>query len=91
MKGLREKLWGQLTTISLGGCFIETLSPFRTATKLELLIGAYGLELRLAGEVRYSEPRLGMGIMFADMNQVQRDQLQSLISAVSGGYLPGRR
>lgn len=80
----QNKVWGRLTVIGLGGCYIETMSPFRAGTRLEMLIGAYGVELRLAGQVRYEHPLLGMGIMFTDLDNQQRSDLERVIAAASG-------
>jgi hypothetical protein len=78
------KLWGRLTIVGLGGCYIETVSPFRPGTKLELLIGACGLQVRLQGEVRYSHPGEGMGVMFTDLSEPKRGELAHLVAAASG-------
>ncbi|MFB3813772.1 MAG: PilZ domain-containing protein [Terriglobales bacterium] len=81
--GNATRLWGRLTVISLGGCYVETLSPFPITTKLELLIGGYGIEARIHGEVRYSQPRLGMGIVFTGMSDNNQRELERLIAAAA--------
>jgi hypothetical protein len=73
-----------LRVIGLGGCYIEAVSPFPAQTKLELRIGAYGIEIRLAGEVRYSQPGFGMGIMFTGVSATDSQALERIIAAASG-------
>jgi hypothetical protein len=82
-RGLTGKLWGRITTIGLGGCYIEIPSPFYPGTKLELLLGVYGVEARLSGEVRWANPKIGMGIMFTDVEDRQLRELNALITAAS--------
>ena len=83
-KDMPTKLWGRLAVIGLGGCYVETITPFKTGTKLELLIGACGLETRLSGEVRYCRTREGMGIMFMDVGESQRVELERIVTLASG-------
>ena len=83
-KGTPTRLWGRLRVVGLGGCYIETVSPFRPGTKLELLIGACGLEVKLQGEVRYSHSCEGMGVMFTDLSEPKRGELAHLVAAASG-------
>jgi len=79
--GHPTKVWGQLRVIGLGGCYVETMSPFKPNTLLELLIGSHGIETRLHGEVRCSHPGLGMGIMFTGLNESRQRELAALVTA----------
>ena len=82
-QGLPTKVWGQLSVIGQGGCYIETMSPFKPKTPLELLIGSHGIQARLQGEVRYSQPGVGMGIMFTGMSEARQRDLAELVAAAS--------
>jgi hypothetical protein len=81
VKGVPTKIWGQLSSIALGGCYIDTISPFPPKTKLELLIGAHGVQTTLQGEVRYSQPGFGMGIMFTAMWEDSSKELERILVA----------
>jgi hypothetical protein len=83
-KGTSDRIWGRVTVIGLGGCYIEAASPLRPATKVELLIGLNGLEARLEGEVRYSHPGEGMGVVFSGLNEAQRTALERMVATISG-------
>lgn len=81
VRGVPTKIWGQLSSIALGGCYIDTISPFPLETKLELLIGAHGIQTILQGEVRYSQPGFGMGIMFTIMSEDGSKELGRILAA----------
>jgi hypothetical protein len=78
------RVWGRLTVIGMGGCYVETLTPFLSGTKLDLLVGAHGLQVRLHGQVRCCHPNVGMGIMFTVMTDSEKRELEQMIAAVSG-------
>jgi len=74
-----NRIWGTLSVIGLGGCYIDTAAPFRVSTRIDLLIGAHGIELRIQGEVRCSHPGVGMGIMFTELSELQSGELGRLV------------
>jgi DNA-binding response OmpR family regulator len=55
----------KLTDLSLGGCYIETASPFPERTQVVLTLRVDGVELQAQGLVRVMHPSRGMGIEFA--------------------------
>src|SRR5215470_16852367 len=69
----------QLTDLSLGGCYIETASPFPKHTHILLILRAEGVELQAHGLVRVMHPSHGMGVEFATRNDTQRQQTESFI------------
>jgi hypothetical protein len=54
----------KLTDLSIGGCYIETASPFPEHTQVTLILRAAGVELTAQGLVRVMHPAYGMGIEF---------------------------
>ncbi len=79
--GLSSKLWGQLTVVGEGGCYVGTISPFPTRTRVRLRIGAYGVETTLYGVVRYMQRGEGMGIMFTEITPEGTSDLKRIIAA----------
>jgi|SRR5215469_5519042 len=69
----------QLTDLSLGGCYIETASPFPGRTHVLLILRAEGVELEAHGLVRVMHPSHGMGIEFATRTDIERQQTESFI------------
>ena len=54
----------KLTDLSLGGCYVESESPFPVNTRLDLVLQARGTFAAAQGWVRVLHPSYGMGIEF---------------------------
>ena len=77
----------KLTDLSLGGCYMETLSPFPEKTYVLLKISAGEKELQIPGLVRVMHPSHGMGIEFTNTAEGRRE-VEAFIHALAGG--PGK-
>ena len=67
-----------LSDIGVGGCFIGTLFPFAVDARVRIRL-SYGLvDFETEGRVVYSQPKIGMGIAFDELNDVQRFTLTLL-------------
>jgi CheY-like chemotaxis protein len=75
----------KLTDLSLGGCYVETESPFPERSGIILCLKAEDLEVQAEGMVRVMHPEHGMGIEFASGTVEQREQVGSFI-----GFLTSR-
>src|ERR1041384_2095681 len=69
----------KLTDLSLGGCYVETQSPFPERVSVVLCLKLSNMEVQCEGVVRVMHPGLGMGIVFASHTQEQRDQVHRFI------------
>jgi hypothetical protein len=69
----------KLTDLSLGGCYIETASPFPERTQVALTLRAEGLQLQGQGLVRVMHPSRGMGIELAKDAPEQRIRIEKFI------------
>jgi len=80
----------KLTDLSLGGCYLETASPFPPCTRIMLSMQAAGIASRAEGVVRVMHPDLGMGVEFTQETVPQREQLQKFIHTLtsSNGVVP---
>src|ERR1700680_3712281 len=80
----------KLTDLSLGGCYLETGSPFPLRTRIILSMQVSGEPMRAEGGVLVMHPDLGMGIEFAQTTERQRNDLEKFIQALSNsnGVLP---
>jgi hypothetical protein len=80
----------KLTDLSLGGCYVETESPFPERSGIVLCLKAEDLEVRAEGMVRVMHPGCGMGIEFASRTAEQRAQVGAFINFLSSrpGTLP---
>lgn len=80
----------KLTDLSLGGCYVETASPFPQASAVDLCLRAGGLEIHTEGLVRVMHPSRGMGIEFPARTEEQRKSVQEFIESLTSqpGTLP---
>lgn len=69
----------RLTDLSLGGCYIETSSPFPEKTQVVITLRAEGVVLKASGLVRVMHPSYGMGVEFSMRTPEQRQQTEALI------------
>jgi hypothetical protein len=80
----------KLTDLSLGGCYLETGSPFPVHTRIVLSMHVAGVQLRTGGVVLVMHPDLGMGVEFTQTTEPQREQLEKFIHMLTNnkGVLP---
>ncbi len=72
----------RLSDLSLGGCYIETESPFPISTEVALVLRAGEMSIQVAGLVRVMHPAFGMGLELTSENHQQ--QIEQFISVLSG-------
>ena len=70
----------KLTDLSLGGCYVQTESPFPQASMVDLCLRAAGMEIHAEGLVRVMHPGHGMGIEFAARTEEQRKSVGEFIN-----------
>jgi hypothetical protein len=73
----------KLTDLSVGGCYVETVTPFPERTRLLLKMRAAGNELETPGLVRVMHPSHGMGIEFIVQNTDQSRKIDLFIRSLS--------
>jgi CheY-like chemotaxis protein len=80
----------KLTDLSLGGCYVETESPFPERSGIVLRLQAEDIEVQAEGLVRVMHPGHGMGIEFASRTAEQREQVGEFLEFLSSrpGTLP---
>jgi len=80
----------KLTDLSLGGCYVETESPFPERSGVTLCLRAEGMEVRADGKVQVMHPEFGMGIEFASSTVDEQAQVAGFIGflAARPGTLP---
>ncbi len=70
----------RLTDLSLGGCYLKTVSPFPRGTRVIMAIKTADLEVRAGGVVLVAHPEFGMGVEFLQTTAEQRDQVHRMIT-----------
>jgi DNA-binding response OmpR family regulator len=74
----------KLTDLSLGGCYVQTESPFPQSSAVDLCLRAAGMEIHTEGLVRVMHPGHGMGIEFPARTEEQRQSVGDFIEFLTG-------
>jgi DNA-binding response OmpR family regulator len=69
----------KLTDLSLGGCYVETESPFPEHALVDLCLKAGDMEIHADGMVRVMHPGSGMGVEFPSHTSEQRETVAHFI------------
>jgi hypothetical protein len=78
--GSQTQLSARTSEIGLGGCYVDTLSPFPDGTIVRVRIIRDGGVFESQGKVVYVQDRFGMGIAFTEIAPDQRALLQNWIA-----------
>jgi len=70
----------KLTDLSLGGCYVESESPFPMGTRLDLILQARGTFATAQGRVRVLHPGYGMGIEFLSDTEEHRTAVSGFLN-----------
>jgi PilZ domain len=87
-QGQELAIKARLNEISLGGCYIEIMSPLRTGTQVRLELAVRQRSICLDGVVRNSQPNFGMGIEFLKIAPAEAEKLQRVVAELSGAAPP---
>ena len=80
----------KLSDLSLGGCYLETASPFPERTRVVLSMRIKQLQVQAEGVVRVMHPEVGMGVEFTQKTTQEREHVERFIHTLtsSGGAVP---
>jgi hypothetical protein len=78
------RTFAKLTDISFGGCYVEMTATSSPGTDVCLAIEVSGIRFRVRGIVKTSDPCLGMGILFTEISDPDKEYLQQLLLVLSG-------
>src|SRR5258708_20155432 len=54
--------------LNQGGCYLDMMNPLPIGSNVRISISSDGVELRCTGVVRDSQPGMGMGMAFTDLD-----------------------
>jgi len=72
----------RLSDLTLGGCYLETTSPFCVGTRVTLSLQTGKVKARASGLVRVMHPEFGMGVEFSQDSTTQQEQVHRTIEAL---------
>ncbi len=82
--GQEHDITGRINEISLGGCYVEMMSPMRSGTAIRLQLSVNNRSINLGGTVRNSQPTFGMGVQFTAIAPPEWEKLHRVIAELSG-------
>ena len=74
----------RVNEVSLGGCYVEIMSPLRLGTAVRVELAINRQTIRVEGVVKNSQPNFGMGIEFMKIAPAEAEKLQRVVGEVSG-------
>ena len=78
------RTFAKVTDISYGGCYVEMTATSTPGTEVCLAIEVSGVRFHVRGIVKTTDPCLGMGILFTDISDSDKEYLQHLLLVLSG-------
>ena len=84
-------VWGKLSDISAGGCYIEMLIPLPVGTKLKLTLWIKESKIFIQGVVVSFHPGYGCGIKFSEIGREDRDILNHFLEELKASSPPEDR
>ena len=82
------KIIGRTADLGLGGCYIDTLSPFAVGTEARIRIIRENETFEAQAKVVYSLLGMGMGLAFVSAQPKQVRLFQKWLLEISGQLLP---
>jgi len=84
-------IWGKLSDISAGGCYVEMMIPLAVSTKLKLTLWVDQTKVFAQGMVISSHAGYGCGIKFTDMTKPDRETLEHFLEVLKATAPPEDR
>jgi len=69
--------------LNKGGCYLDMMTPLPIGSNVRVRIQSFGAEFTCAAVVRDSQPGMGMGVAFADLDDAQKPLIESWIERLS--------
>ena len=76
-------IWGKVSDLSLGGCFVEIPIPLKQGASFEITLWLGNTKLRFQGQVVTTAPGFGIGVRFSDISAENQQFLRSHIEAIA--------
>jgi hypothetical protein len=76
-------IWGKVSDLSLGGCFVEMPIPLPVHAKIEIALWLGETKLRLKGEVASTSPGFWMGVRFTGLSSESQELLRRHVQNIT--------
>jgi hypothetical protein len=84
----QTRLNGRCSDLSVGGCYIDTLSPFPVGAVVRVRLVRDSRAFESAAVITYAHTSMGMGLSFTGMKREDQEVLRSWIADLSGEQPP---
>jgi len=84
----QTRVAGRCSDLSLGGCYVDTLSPFPVGSVVRIRVERDTRELVSMAVVAYAHVSMGMGLKFTEIKPEHRAVLRYWIANLSGEEHP---
>jgi hypothetical protein len=78
-----SRIWGRVSDISLGGCFVDMSSTLKEGTKVRLALWIQDKKLWAVGKVAAARLGSGVGIEFEEIKTDDREQLKRYLDTLA--------
>ena len=75
-------VFGNLTDLSLGGCYVETSAILTPGTSLKVVFSIDDGQMSAAGTVGRIDPGSGVAVQFKELNREDRDKMHRILEFV---------
>jgi len=79
-----RSLQTRITDISVGGAFVETITPFPIGATMDMQFHVQATEVRVKGEILYNLPSIGYGLRFLDLAPEHYGAIENLVNQTWG-------
>jgi hypothetical protein len=80
----KARMAGRCSDLSIGGCYIDTLSPFALGCAVRIRMEADHREFEADAVVAYAHPQMGMGLRFTGIKREHEEVLRLWIAELGG-------
>ncbi len=77
------RLFSRAADLSLHGCYLDSLNPFAIGSKIQVRISWDGAELKCSAVVKDSQPGMGMGVAFTDLDDTRRTLIEKWVEKLN--------
>ena len=82
------KLSGRISDLGLGGCYVDTISPFPVGTVIKIRLTKNNVTFEADAKVIFSQVGMGMGVAFVSALPQQLRIFQTWLSELDGKSSP---
>ena len=83
----KARVAGRCSDLSIGGCYVDTLSPFPLGSAVRIRMETDNREFEADAVVAYAHPQMGMGLRFTGIKREHEEVLRSWIAELGGEQL----